>query len=122
MPGGVRRGRLRFDAGIAEPGFRCALVEELDEFGGARIVEERLVLLEDRRRERALRFGGLDHRPGRRIHVEVQRRRIVDLLHCVEQLVALEPDRADPDEIGLRVLDPRGDRAEVAIAEFPFEK
>ena len=49
-------------------------------------------------------------------------RRVVDLLHRVEQQVALEADRADEDEVGFRVLDAVGDGAVVAVAEFPFEE
>ena len=97
-------------------------MERLHEFGGARIVGERRMLLEDRRRQRILGLRCLHHRTRRRIHVEVIRWRVVDLLRGIEQLVAFEPDCADPNEVRLGILQARCDRPEITVAEFPLEK
>ena len=42
-------------------------------------------------------------RAGRREQVEVAGRHVVELLHGLQELVAVEPERADPEEVGLRV-------------------
>src|SRR5262245_31881740 len=53
--------------------------------------------------------------------MEVTRGRVVELLHRLQNLVAVEPEGAHPQEVGLRILDPRRDRAEVARAELVLE-
>ncbi len=106
----------------ARPALVARLLVEPGELGAARVGKERLLVFEDRHRERVLRLGQRHQRARRGVHVEVLRRLVVDLLHRVEQEVAVEADRADPDEVGLGVLHPVGDRAEVAVAEVPFEE
>ena len=109
--------------GVGQAGLGGALADRvLTNSAAHRVVGERRMLLEDRHRQRVLRLGQRHQRAGRRVHVEVLRRRVVDLLHRVEQQVAVEADRADPDEVGLGVLHAVGDRAEVAVAEVPFEE
>ena len=69
----------------------------------------------------SLPSGATRQRARRREEVEVARRRVVELLHRLQQLVAVEPERADPEEVGLGVLHARGQRAPVARAELVLE-
>jgi hypothetical protein len=80
------------------------------------------MVLEDGGGQRAVGLGRLEHRSGRGHVIEVVQRRVVDLLHRIEQLVAFEADGAVPDEVGVGLFDAAGNGAEVAVAEVPLQE
>ena len=79
------------------------------------------MLLEERIGERQLRLRGRGHGPGRREEMIVAPRRVIEPLELLEDQVAVESERADPEEIRIGVLDARGDRSEIARAELVLE-
>ena len=75
LPGRERSRGLHLHRGVGEVGLGRALAVGLDELGGARARAERRVFLEDRDRQRAVGFRQGHERPGRRVQVEMLRRR-----------------------------------------------
>ena len=49
------------------------------------------------------------------------RRLVLQLAQRLEELIAFDAEAADPQEIGIRVLHPRRDRAPIAVADIVFK-
>src|SRR5262245_24690446 len=71
--------------------------------------------------ERVRRARRREQRPRRWEQVVLATRPVADRLERVEQQVAVETDGADPEKVGVRFLDARGDRREVPVAELVLE-
>ena len=109
------------DLGVGQPRLGRPLVIELHELGHDRVVGERRMLLEDGHGHRVLRVRRLRHRRRRREEHELALGRVVELLERLGQQDQVHPDAADPQEVGIGLLHPSGDCAEVAVAELVLE-